>query len=327
MHPTDFIKRLPKAELHLHLEGAVPWDMIRAAAGDAVPEKPECWAADFRYDDFAHFGRTINLGNIYVFKNMEGYRETARRVFQGLADQNARYVETSFAPEQALRYGLSVEDVATAIKAAAPEGLCVAVYCGFNRERPPDDKVVSTVFAASTVDGIDLHGTERLGTAEPFANVFRQAQERGLCTKAHAGELAGAQSVWEALNHLKVKRIEHGTRAIEDAALVDYLADEGITLDLCPTSNWKLRVVDDVAKHPIKRFFERGIPVTVNTDDPTFFGCTLNGEVSLLVETLGFTLAQAAEVQKNAFRAAKMDDSARNAILAEIDALVSELPQ
>ncbi len=325
MNTTDFIKRLPKAELHLHLEGAVPWDMVRVGASNGLPENPDWWADDFRYDDFAHFARTINLGNQYVFRTMEGYRETARRVFQGLADQNARYVETSFAPEQAMRAGLSPAEVASEIKTAAPEGLHVAVYCGFNRELPPDDKVVGAVFAADSVDGIDLHATERLGTAEPFAGVFRQAQERGLGTKAHAGELLGAQSIREVLAHLKVKRIEHGTRAVEEEALVDYLLNEGITLDLCPTSNWKLRVVESVSAHPIRYFFERGVAVTVNTDDPTFFGCTLTGELEVLVNKMGFSLADIAEVEKNAFRVAKMDDAARNAIIAEIDALVSEV--
>ena len=144
-------------------------------------------------------------------------------------------------------------------------------------------------------------------------------------TKAHAGELASAASVWEALNHLGVKRIEHGTRAIEDPALVEHLASEGITLDLCPTSNWKLRVVDKLAAHPIKTFFDSGIPITVNTDDPTFFGGSLNEELSLLVDTLDFSRPQVAEIEKNAFRVATMPDDKRAAILQEIDLLVAGL--
>ncbi len=143
--------------------------------------------------------------------------------------------------------------------------------------------------------------------------------------KAHAGELSGATSVWDALEYLKVNRIEHGTRAIEDQALVDYLADHDITLDMCPTSNLKLRVVDKLDAHPIKTLFQRGVCVTVNTDDPTFFGCSLTGELHTLVDQMSFTLADLVELERNAFRAARLDDHERAAILTELDALVAEV--
>jgi adenine deaminase len=326
MNTSEFIQRLPKAELHLHLEGAIPWDMIRDYADMPLPEIPQWYNETFRYTDFDQFTGKMELGIKYVLSTTERYQAAARRIFEGLADQNARYIEISFGANLVPPRGLSVADVTAAIREAAPDGVHVAVIAAFNRAQSHalNDALVQDVLHSSA-DGIDLHGKEWLGSAEPYAAIFDLARERGFMTRAHAGELLGAESVWEVLRHLKVKRIEHGTRATEDAALVDYIASEGITLDMCPTSNWKLRVVDDLAVYPIKQYFERGIPVTVSTDDPAYFGCTLNGELAVLVERMGFTLAELAEVQKNAFRVAKISEGERKAIFAEIDGLVEEL--
>ncbi len=326
MNTADFIQRLPKAEMHLHLEGAIPWDMTREYADVSLPEIPEWLANDYRYNDFAHFGETMRLGIQRVLTSVERYQMVASAIFQTLAAQNVRYVEISFGANLVLGKGFSVTDVTLALKEALPQGLSGAVIGAFNRERSYtlDDELVHAVFN-SPVDGIDLHGTEILQSAQPYADIFEAARQRGLMTKAHAGELQGAESVWEALKHLKVKRIEHGTRSIEDETLVQYLVDEQITLDMCPTSNLKLCVVDDLRAHAIKTLFQKGVRVTVNTDDPTYFGCSLMDELQLLVDVLGFTLPEVAEVQKNAFRAGKLSDSERAAIFTEIDALVSEL--
>lgn len=325
MNPPDFIRRLPKAELHLHLEGALPWGVIREYV-DEAPETPEWWASDFRYTDFEQFNDAMRPGMFSVLKTVDRYHMVAQHIFRALVAQNVRCVEISFSPAHVLRQHLSVDDVAAAVKHAAPDGLAVAVFCGLDRIKPHllEDDLVRAVFGAPTVDGIDLHGKELPLTAPPFATIFDHARQHGFRLKAHAGELAGAPSIWDALEHLKVNRIEHGTRAVEDEALVDFLVEHDITLDMCPTSNLKLRVVDDPDAHPIRTLFQRGVRVTVNTDDPTFFGCSLTDELRLLIDRFGFTLAELAEVQKNAFRASHIGDGQRAAIFAEIDTLANE---
>jgi adenosine deaminase len=321
MNPADFIRQLPKAELHLHLEGAIPWDMLREVGDDSLPLSPEWWAADFRYRDFDHFSQVIGSGMRSVLTSVDHYHRVAQHIFPILAAQNVRYAEISFSAEWVCHLRLPLNEVAEAVKAAAPEDLQVAIFCGFKRTIPPQEAVVDAVFSAPAISGIDLHDKEVPGTAQPYAAVYQAAQARGLMTKAHAGELLGAESIWEAIHHLNVKRIEHGTRAIEDDALVNYLVEHDITLDLCPTSNLKLRVVDSLAAHPIKALYQRGVRVTINTDDPTFFGCSLTDELTQLAKELDFTTAELAEIQKNAFRVAKITDSERQAIIAEIDAL------
>jgi adenosine deaminase len=181
------------------------------------------------------------------------------------------------------------------------------------------------MFDTPGLDGIDLHGDERACGPAPFAPMYAHARQRGFAVKAHAGELAGPHAIIDTLDALGVRRIEHGTTAIHDEALMTRLASEGITLDMCPSSNAKLRVVDSVATHPIRELHKRGVPVTVNTDDPTVFGCSLTGELRLLAKHLDFSPHDLAQLQRNAFWAADMPIATRAAALAEIDALVAHI--
>ncbi len=180
---------------------------------------------------------------------------------------------------------------------------------------------MATVLTESGLDGLDLHGDENLRGPEAYAELYALARARGLATKAHAGELAGPRSIRAVLDALQVKRIEHGITAIQDEALLARLADEAITLDLCPTSNLKLGVVQSAAEHPIRRFFERGVRVTVSTDNPTILGCSLTSELKLLVEHLGFSLPDLIQLQRNAFSAANLSATQRAAIMDELEAL------
>jgi adenosine deaminase len=326
MRTRDFIQALPKAELHLHFEGMVPWHLVQAHSEEPLPDTPPWWADDFRFDDFQDF--TLAMKDCYgpVLTSVEHYQQVAQIAFDNLAAQNVRYVETSVAPNIALEQGLSLVDVIAAIKVVAPPTLTVAVFCGLARHNchTLNDPIIQAVFSAPNLDGIDLHGDERLGDPAPFAEIFARARHLGLMTKAHAGELTGPQTIRDTLDLLQVTRIEHGTTAIEDEALLACLADEGITLDMCPTSNLKLRVVDSLENHPIRDFLRRGIPVTVNTDDPTVFGSSLTNELYLLAERLDFSPADLAQVQIAAFNVARLSDLQRAEVLAEIDQLVAE---
>ena len=325
---TDiFIQRLPKAEVHLHLEGAIPWDLVRARASEPLPATPAWTHSDHRFANWAEFSEAIRLPLRTVLHAIEDYRQTAQRIFDSLQQQNVRYVEISFGPDIVVEKGLRPADVAAAIKSVAPASMSVCVFCGLHRRMPPGpgDAMVDDIFGCSDIDGLDLHGSETSGRALPFADIFQQARDRGLMTKAHCGETVGPASIRETIDALHVQRLQHGVTACRDEALMQRIQAERITLDVCPTSNLKLGVVADIARHPIRDFHERGIRVTVNTDDPTVFGCTLSSELRLLVDRLDFSLRDLAALQVNAFEAAKMPDDRRAAILAEISALTASL--
>ena len=319
-----FIQNLPKAELYLHLEGAIPWDMVCAQSDEALPETPLWWGKDFRFDDFDDFVQEIRFCRQNVLTSIEAYYQIASRIFQTLIAQNVAYVEISFGLEAAFELSDSLEPIVQAIKSAAPASLTVRVYAGIARHHHPETLEASRLFSCPNLDGIDLHGDERLGRASDYAEIFAQAQALGLLTKAHAGEIVGPESISEALDHLAVKRLEHGTTAVYDDALVQRLAQENITLDLCPSSNLKLGVINHIQAHPIKYFYEQGIPVTVNTDDPTLFGCSLNGELYLLYQRLGFQAKDLAQLQANAFQVADMPETLRQSLLKRLEHLVDQ---
>ena len=327
MQTTEFITMLPKAELHLHLEGALPWEMVRAYATEPLPDRPAWWEEDFLFDDFTDFQAVMRLCYNQILTSVDNYHQAAGYIFRNLAEQNVRYVEISFGAGILLRQELDFPEVIAAIKAAAPPDMTVIVYGGLARNQtlPLSDPLIESVLNATNLDGLDLHGDERLGQPAPFADIFAQARLRGLETRAHAGELTGPQTISDTLDYLQVNRIEHGTSAIHDEALMTRLANERVTLDMCPTSNLKLQAVSSLTEHPIRTFHQRGIPVTVNSDDPTAFGSSLTDELHLLVDQLDFTLADLAQLQINAFQVAKMPEDKRAAMLAEIEQLVTQL--
>jgi adenine deaminase len=326
MLTREFVRALPKAELHLHLEGAVPWAMVRAHAGAAVPERPPWWADDFRFDDFTQFRGAVQTC-MACLVDARAYGAVAAAVFADLAAQNVRYVEISFDIVRVLDKAVEVADVVAAMAAAAPPGLTARVFAAFSQHRPDrtPPAVVDRVLAAPGLHGISLHGDETVQSTAAFADAFAEARRRGLATKAHAGELMGPASVVKVLDLLGVRRIEHGVRAAEDAGLVDRLAADGVTLDVCPWSNVRLGVVRDLATHPIRALHARGVRLTVNTDDPTVFGRTLGQEIVSLIDDRGFAPAEVARLQANAFAVAAMPAAARAAVLGEIDALLREV--
>ena len=255
------------------------------------------------------------------------YGAVTGAIFRDLRTQNARYVEISFDIVRVLDKSLEVADVVAAMRAAVPPGLVGRVFAAFSQHKPDrtPPPVVEAVLEAPGLDGISLHGDERVQSTPYFAEVFAEARRRGLLTKAHAGELMGPSSVTTALDLLGVRRIEHGVRAVEDDRVVARLATEGITLDVCPWSNVRQRVVTDLPSHPIRRLHASGVRMTLNTDDPTVFGRTLSEEIVSLIDDLGFSPAEAASLQTNAFAVAAMPSSTRAAVLEEIAGLAREI--
>ncbi|MHC4859021.1 MAG: adenosine deaminase [Planctomycetota bacterium] len=308
MAPDDLFHRLPKVELHLHLEGAIPlpalWEIVRKYGGDREVPDPEALAERFRFRDFAHFI------DVWVWKNgflreYDDFTFAAESVARSLLDQNILYVEAFYSPGDFRRHGLVPQRLTEAVRRGLDrvEGVEVNLVADFVRD-------FGAEHAARTLDevievrdlgviGIGIGGLEREFPPELFGDVFREARRRGFRTSAHAGEAAGAESVWGAIRELEVDRIGHGTRAAEDERLLAHLAERRIPLEMCPGSNVRTGVVPDLAAHPVRDFMRRGIVVTVNTDDPTMFGNSLAGEYRALVD-LGLLEAEIRTLVRNA---------------------------
>lgn len=294
----DWFERVPKVELHLHLEGAIPypalWQLIEKYGGD--PEVPDLAALDrrFAYRDFPHFIDVWTWKNRFL-REYEDFTLIAEAVARDLASQSIRYVEAFFSPPDFSGHGLRTQELAAAIRRGldrVPE-VEVALVGDLVRDLGPERGAVTLAELNEVrelgVIGIGIGGREDGFPPEPFAAVFEQARRLGFRTSAHAGEAAGAESVWGAVRTLRADRIGHGTRAVEDEALLHHLAEHAIPVELCPISNVRTGVVPSLAQHPARRYFERGIPISINTDDPKMFGNSLAEEYHLLTEQLGFS--------------------------------------
>ncbi len=294
----DWFDRLPKVELHVHLEGSIPldalWKLVRKYGGD--PETPDLAALErrFTYRDFPHFIECWIWKNGFL-REYEDFTLIAEAAARNFARQNIRYVEAFYSPPDFIRHGLKTGRLTEAVRRGLDRvpAVEVALVADLVRDFGPERAAATLAEAADLgelgVIGIGLGGSEQEFPPAPFAGVFREARARGLKTTVHAGEALGAGSVRDAVELLRADRIGHATRAEEDPALVELLAERRIPLELCPLSNCCTGVIPTLDRHPARRYFERGLPVTVNTDDPAMFGNSLAGEYRALVSELGFS--------------------------------------
>jgi adenosine deaminase len=294
----SWFERVPKVELHLHLEGAIPhdalWELVQKYGGHPSVPDLEALVHRFEYRDFAHFIETWIWKNGFL-REYEDFTFIAEAVARDLAGQNIRYVEAFFSPSDFFHHGLGTQRLTEAIRTGlsrVPE-VEVALVADLVRDSGPEKAAVTLAEVNEVRDlgvvGIGMGGSEQAFPPEPFEAVYEKARQLGFHTSAHAGEAAGAASIWGAIRSLRVDRIGHGTRAKEDESLLDYLAEHRIPLEMCPISNVRTGVVDSLEEHPVRRYFERGIIVTINTDDPKMFGNSLAEEFMLLEGKLGFS--------------------------------------
>ena len=302
---TAQFEQLPKIELHLHLEGAIPydalWTLVQKYGGDEDVPNVKMLKRRFEYRDFAHFIETWIWKNQFL-REYEDFTFIAQAVARDLARQNVRYAEVFYSPGDFARHGLNVQGVTEAIRKGldAVDGIEIALIADLVRDAGPErgETILAEVNEVKHlgVVGVGIGGSEQDFPPEPFKSVFVKARRLGFRTSAHAGEAAGPESIWSAIRSLKVDRIGHGARAAEDEQLMDYLAEEAIPLEVCPISNVRTGVVESYEKHPVRRYFERGIPISINTDDPKMFGNSLAEEYALLVEKHGFTPEEVGEL-------------------------------
>lgn len=298
----EHFQRIPKVELHLHLEGAIPYgcmrELIRKYSGNKPIPNVEAIFAQYQFRGLAHFIKVWNWQNQFL-REYEDFTFLAAEVAKDLAGQNVMYAEIFFSPGCHLSPVIESAKLAEAIRIGfqqVPE-IEISLVADLVRDHGPDRSVpilnaLSESREELDIVGVGIGGSEQAFPPAPFAPIFERAREAGFRTTAHAGESAGAESIWEAIRSLKVDRIGHATRAIEDIELVDYLAEHKIPLEICLISNLRTGVINSATEHPIREYLERDIPLCINTDDPKFFNNSLAQEYYLLHSELGFTLEE-----------------------------------
>ncbi len=296
------VPALRRAELHLHLEGSVAPRTLKeldpALTDDEI-------ARSLAYTDFDGFI------NAYVWVNRKlrtpaDYALIASRLFEQLAAEGTCYAEVIVSAGVILWKKLDLAAVFDALAAEA-ERSPVPIRWIFDATRQWGALAAQPVFDFAAANqsrgivGIGLGGYEELGPARWFTTQFRQARDRGLRLTCHAGETSDSQSVWDALA-IGAERIGHGTRAIEDPQLLEELCRRDIPLEVSLTSNVRTGSVESLAAHPVRRIFDAGVPIILNTDDPTLFDCTLQSEYELAARTFGFTDVELQQIADNSLR-------------------------
>ncbi len=322
---------LEKCELHLHLEGSLrPATMQALAATHGLDLDPVELAADYQFRDFPHFIELFVRG-LRLLRGTDDFVLITEALAQELVAQNVRYAEVTTTYFAHHSHGIADEDYSAGLdegrRRAAAMGLEIGWIVDIPREvEPPESQLTANFIlgpnAPEGVVAIGCGGNEADYPPELFEESFGRVRAAGLGAVIHAGEVAGPASVRSALTH--ATRIGHGVRAIEDPALVFELAQSGMVLELCPTSNVLLGVVPSLEQHPIGALIDAGVQVTVNTDDPGYFGTTLTGELQTVGELLGWTRADVAASQIRAFEASSMAAERRAPIVARLQAATFE---
>jgi aminodeoxyfutalosine deaminase len=329
----EYIHALPKVELHVHLVGSAGVDTVLALAARhpqaGVPTDRDELARFYEFRDFDHF-----LTVYWAVQSMLRDRHDIDLLVTGLAAelarQNVRYAEVTVTPYNHLVDGMSGDELLAGLasgRAAAHEVHGVELAWVFDI---PGEKGVTAgretlSFALREwpdgLVGFGLGGPEvGVGRAQ-FAPFFAGAREAGLHSVPHAGETTGPATVWSAVHDLGAERIGHGTSAASDPALLAYLVEHGIALEVCPTSNVRTRQVASVAAHPVRRMLDHGVVVTLATDDPPMFGATLEGEYLAVASALGLRRDEVAALAANGVRASFLPAQRKEELLAEIAAV------
>jgi len=321
---------LPKVELHLHLEGAAPPAFIRGLAARKGIDIAGIFREDgsYRFRDFADFLQVYEAATS-VLTTPEDYAALTRAVLQDRAEDGVIYAETFLSPDfcggsevAAWReYLAAIREAATAAERDFGITLRGIVTCirhfGPDRARPV--AVAAAETAGDWLTGFGIAGDERAGHLRDFAWSFDCAREAGLRLTAHAGEWDGPASVRAALDDLGVERIGHGVRAIEDLALVDRLAEDRVMLEVCPGSNLALGLYPGWGAHPVARLRDRGVRVSLSTDDPPFFHTSLAREYDRLADAFGWEADTFATINRDALAAAFCDDATRDRLMPRLE--------
>jgi len=324
------VKDLPKVELHLHLEGAAPPSFVRGLAAEKGHDLSGIFAEDgsYRYNGFLEFLKVYEAAT-EVLQTPEDFGRLTKEVLHRSAEHGVIYTEAFLSPDFCggrdvgawREYLAAIQEAAQDAKRDAGIEMRGIITCirHFGPDKAKETARCAAETAGDFVTGFGMGGDEGKGRQGDFAYAFDMARESGLRLTTHAGEWGGPQSIRDALDDLRVERIGHGVRAIEDPALVDRLAEDGIVLEVCPGSNVSLGIYQ-WKSHPIAKLRDKGVPVTISTDDPPFFHTTMTGEYEHLSHVHDWDEGVFRDIARVAARAAFCDEATRTALLERIDA-------
>ncbi len=326
MVSSDWLNKLPKVELHLHIEGSMePGLMFQLAQRnnlslpfDSVEQVRQAYAFSNLQDFLDIYYQAAN-----VLLLEEDFYDLTWAYLQKCHEQNVVHVEPFFDPQthtdRGVAFATVVQGISRALKDAEVQlGISSKLILCFLRHLSEEAAFTTLAQAEPYLDliiGVGLDSSERGQPPEKFSRVFARARELGLLTVAHAGEEGPADYVWSAINDLKVSRIDHGVRSSDDPALMRYLIEHRMPLTVCPLSNTRLCVFDDMSQHNILAMLEQGVCVTVNSDDPAYFGGYMTENFFALAQSLAMTKQQAIALVKNSVEASFASEQRKQEIL------------
>jgi adenosine deaminase len=327
------ITTIPKTELHVHIEGTLEPELMFALGRRNEVVLPwfsiEEIRAAYEFTDLQSFLDVYYLGAA-VLVTTDDFDDLMWAYLQRAAADGVRHAEIFFDPQTHTHRGVGFEvfmpGFRRAMRRAEDElGLTSALILCFLRHQPPEDAVTTITAAADHLDGViavGLDSSERGFPSEPFAEAYRLAAAMGLRAVAHAGEEGPPSHIWGALDVLGAERVDHGVRCLEDPALVARLRDEQIPLTVCPLSNVRLHVVERIEDHPMRRLMDHGLLVSVNSDDPPYFGGYVADNYRALVAGLGFGAKEIVTLARNSIVSSFLSEERKAELLREVDEMV-----
>ena len=326
----SLLHRMPKAELHMHIEGSLEPELIFAMAKRNAVElayaNVDSLRSAYVFDDLQSFLDIYHQGTM-VLKVEQDFYDMAHAYLRRAAADNVLHAEIFFDTQTHTAHGLSASVVINGLHRACADakaqfGMTASLILCFLRHLSEDDAFEALEQALPYRDkivGIGLASSELGHPPEKFAKVFARCRELGFRLVAHAGEEGPPSYIWSALDVLKVERIDHGVQAFQDAALMQRLVNGKIPLTVCPLSNLKLRVFTDLSRHNIGKMLDAGVVATINSDDPAYFGGYINENFTQTFAALGFTAQHAHRLAANSFKASFIDDSLRQTYLDRLN--------
>jgi adenine deaminase len=325
-----FIENLPKAELHLHIEGTLEPEMLFEIAKRnqiAIPfETIQSLRDAYKFDCLQDF-LDIYYQGANVLVTEEDFYDLTYSYLSKCADQNVRHTEIMFDPQTHTERGIAFETVITGISKAQKDAktnlnvssLLIMSYLRHLSEEAAFETLSQSLAYKDLITAVGLDSSEKGNPPSKFKNVFKASVAAGYIPLAHAGEEGDASYIWEALDILKINRIDHGNNALQDPKLVQEIIDRDMALTLCPLSNTALQVVSDLSKHPLKKMMQLGLKVTINSDDPAYFGGQVNTNYSAVQSALKLSKKELHELAKNSFEYALIAPELKKKYLTELN--------
>lgn len=327
--------KLPKAELHIHLEGSLePELMFKLAHRNDVSlpyENEDALRQAYQFNNLQEF-LDVYYSGMSVLVTEQDFYDLTWAYLERCQQDNVIHTEVFFDPQAHLERGIPFETQITGIHRALTDGqaklgISFRIIMSFLRHLSEESAFETLEYAMpylDRIDGIGLDSSEMGHPPEKFQRVFKKCRNLGLRITAHAGEEGPPDYVWQAINQLEIQRIDHGNRALEDATLTALIAEKELTLTVCPLSNKRLQVIDDWSKHPLPVMLAKGLKVTINSDDPAYFGGYVNDNFHAVIDHLALSPEQIVQMVRNSVTGSWMTTDEKTHALDRIEAVWSE---